>query len=304
MSTTPHNTKAEYRPLMEPVQPQGDYVLIHSLPSSFPLDVHCSFQRSITSETHGRASLVMPMKWGRRSGVWRRSLWCMQPMALWASMFLLMQLTKDAKQVRYVPNSKSILFLVCLREILNHPTCQPGQAKWSSDKERRFAIVDKVSDTLIWQTLASLLVPPLIINRACKLTAFSLNKFFPLATTPSLTPRTRAAIQTAVGLSVIPFIVHPIDHAMHVTMDHTTRSLSSYIKNKYVVPAASTDNYPQLCLCRSTTKRSKLKENRVEIYIYIYIFITHTKKIKVGEPLIIWLYVMIYIYKYILECCD
>jgi len=93
--------------------------------------------------------------------------------------------------------------------------------------------VDQVTDTLLWQTLASLVIPPFIINRACKLTAFGLGKFFPATAYPSLTPRGRALIQTAVGLSIIPFIVHPIDHGVHFALDHSSRSLSGLIRRKY-----------------------------------------------------------------------
>jgi hypothetical protein len=100
--------------------------------------------------------------------------------------------------------------------------------------------VDNVADTLLWQTLASLLVPPLLINRTCKLTAFGLGKYFPPAAYPSLTPRRRALVQTAVGLAVIPFIVHPIDHGVHFALDHTSRVLSGIIRRKYFpVPSSS-----------------------------------------------------------------
>jgi len=39
------------------------------------------------------------------------------------------------------------------------------QKHYTSPAEKRFAIGEQVFDTLTWQTFASLLVPPLIINR-------------------------------------------------------------------------------------------------------------------------------------------
>lgn len=105
--------------------------------------------------------------------------------------------------------------------------------------ERRFDVADTVVDTLVWQTLASLLVPPLIINRACRLTSAGLGRFFPSSAYPAFTMRRRAMVQTAVGLSVIPLIVHPIDHAVHVALDHTTRSLSGLVRRTYLSTSPS-----------------------------------------------------------------
>lgn len=40
-----------------------------------------------------------------------------------------------------------------------------------------------------------------------------------------LPPAARTWIPSLVGLGVIPFIVHPIDHGVHKIMDHTVRPL-------------------------------------------------------------------------------
>jgi hypothetical protein len=130
------------------------------------------------------------------------------------------------------------------------PACLPAcllqaQSQHGSVAERRFDIVDNVVDTLLWQSLASLLVPPLLINRTCKLTAFALGKYFPPTAYPSLTPRRRALVQTAVGLSIIPFIVHPIDHGVHFALDHTSRALSGLIRRKYLSTPSSPPSHQQ-----------------------------------------------------------
>jgi fission process protein 1 len=128
--------------------------------------------------------------------------------------------------------ASQVCALNCNEEIQLYLTL-PRQSEHGSVAERRFDIVDRVADTLLWQTLASLLVPPLIINRTCKLTAFALGKYFHPTAYPSLTPRRRALVQTAVGLSIIPFIVHPIDHGVHFVLDHSSRALSGLIRRKY-----------------------------------------------------------------------
>jgi len=73
-------------------------------------------------------------------------------------------------------------------------------------------------DTLVWQALASVIIPGFTINRICAASLFSLAKV-----APKVPLNTRKWMTTAVGLGVIPFIVHPIDTLVHFGMDNTTR---------------------------------------------------------------------------------
>ena len=73
-------------------------------------------------------------------------------------------------------------------------------------------------DTLVWQALASVIIPGFTINRICAASLFSLARV-----APRVPLTTRKWITTAVGLGVIPFIVHPIDTLVHFGMDNTTR---------------------------------------------------------------------------------
>jgi len=73
-------------------------------------------------------------------------------------------------------------------------------------------------DTLVWQALASVIIPGFTINRICAGSLLSLAKV-----APKVPLTTRKWITTAVGLGVIPFIVHPIDSLVHFGMDNTTR---------------------------------------------------------------------------------
>lgn len=77
------------------------------------------------------------------------------------------------------------------------------------------------SDTLIWQAFASVIIPGFTINRICTAVQFAQRR------------STRVAwkkpwISTLVGLASIPFIIHPIDHAVERAMDVSYRKWTGY----------------------------------------------------------------------------
>ena len=73
-------------------------------------------------------------------------------------------------------------------------------------------------DTLLWQALASVIIPGFTINRICAASLYSLAR-----AAPQISLNTRKWMTTGLGLGVIPFIVHPIDSLVHFGMDNTTR---------------------------------------------------------------------------------
>ena len=73
-------------------------------------------------------------------------------------------------------------------------------------------------DTLVWQALASVIIPGFTINRICAASLFAMGK-----TIPKVSLNARKWMTTGIGLGVIPFIVHPIDSLVHYGMDNTTR---------------------------------------------------------------------------------
>ena len=66
-------------------------------------------------------------------------------------------------------------------------------------------------DTLLWQTLASVLIPGAAINRV----VWAVGRAGPKCAAMWL--------PTAVGLGCVPLIVDPIDHAVHAFMDACVR---------------------------------------------------------------------------------
>ena len=89
-----------------------------------------------------------------------------------------------------------------------------ADAAWRSSlpPPNRTALVEAV-DTLLWQGLASVAVPGLVINRIVA----AVSHFGPR--------RYRMWAPTAVGLASIPFIIRPIDHGIDALMDGAVRPL-------------------------------------------------------------------------------
>ena len=70
------------------------------------------------------------------------------------------------------------------------------------------------TDVLIWQGLASVIIPGFTINRIC----WGVGK-----AVKQLPPATRSAVVTGSGLLAIPFIIKPIDRGVDVLMDKGVR---------------------------------------------------------------------------------
>jgi fission process protein 1 len=77
-----------------------------------------------------------------------------------------------------------------------------------------------VVDTLVWQTLASVMVPGYTIHSVVKATNMAVQ-----SQKASIPLVARRWLPTAVGLGCIPLVIHPIDHFVHWAMDNTCRPL-------------------------------------------------------------------------------
>ncbi|CAM9226899.1 unnamed protein product [Discosporangium mesarthrocarpum] len=90
-------------------------------------------------------------------------------------------------------------------------------------------------DVLLWQTLASVLIPGQVIKYVVKAAKGVVdNKIF-----SNLPPPVKRWVPTVVGLGIIPFIVHPIDDAVTQGMDATVRH---WLKGGNTNNANSTSN--------------------------------------------------------------
>ena len=80
----------------------------------------------------------------------------------------------------------------------------------------RLRVMDACSDTLVWQTLASVAIPGFLINRVVKGTTMAM----PALRLPAVATKW---LPTAVGLAMIPLIIHPIDQFVDYLLDSTSR---------------------------------------------------------------------------------
>ena len=96
---------------------------------------------------------------------------------------------------------------------LNNDKHNPGAA---ISRETKTAI--RTMDVLLWQSLASVMIPGATINTIVKASRFAVARS-PITLAASL----QKWIPTGVGLGSIPLIIHPIDQAVDVLLDNTTR---------------------------------------------------------------------------------
>lgn len=87
--------------------------------------------------------------------------------------------------------------------------------------EKTSSIMRTGVDVLLWQTLASVLIPGKVIN----LVTSSAVKLFQsdLKVMKSLSHSVRVWSPTMIGLATIPFIIQPIDNAVDFLFDNTLR---------------------------------------------------------------------------------
>ena len=99
--------------------------------------------------------------------------------------------------------------------------------------------LERATDTIVWQLLASVFVPgftihtvvqavhaallPLEAAQPVKDAAASLAGAAGLASADALLAVADKSIPTVMGLAAIPFIVHPIDNAIHALLNVTLR---------------------------------------------------------------------------------
>ena len=99
---------------------------------------------------------------------------------------------------------------------------------------RTLHVAESCLDTLVWQSLASVLIPGVIIHKIVDVTCDLLAgrfKFAPIKTVPFAVQRWGP---TAVGLASIPLIIHPLDNVVHLLLDLTMRPAFGYAAHRAV----------------------------------------------------------------------
>ena len=80
-------------------------------------------------------------------------------------------------------------------------------------KDRAITLLDQT----IWHSIASLVVPGVTVHKTVKVTTKLVKN--------AANIHVKRILPVAIGLGIIPLIVHPIDHYTDVFMDHTVRKL-------------------------------------------------------------------------------
>jgi fission process protein 1 len=101
----------------------------------------------------------------------------------------------------------------------------------SNNNVRMYQTALATADTLLWQSLASVMIPGATINVIVKATRMALvaGPSSPLMMMAAATVSTAAPsliakwLPTSLGLASIPLIIHPIDAAVDYALDNTTR---------------------------------------------------------------------------------
>mmetsp|Transcript_29019 Transcript_29019/g.62202 ORF Transcript_29019/g.62202 Transcript_29019/m.62202 type:complete len:182 (+) Transcript_29019:436-981(+) len=126
---------------------------------------------------------------------------------------------------RLVVPSYAVAFGYCLADAaVSGKKAYEGAEKDHKPTATSDAVVSTV-DTLLWQSLASVCIPGLVIHQVVKASRFA------VARSPAGMPVVATKwLPTVLGLGSIPLIIHPIDDFVDLLMDNSFRKVqwSSY----------------------------------------------------------------------------
>jgi len=87
-------------------------------------------------------------------------------------------------------------------------------------------------DVMLWQSLASVMIPGGIINLIVRAARLSVQRS-PVGLLPTVAAKW---LPTAAGLGSIPLIIHPIDFSVDYLLDNTTRLYFKQVKEEERLP--------------------------------------------------------------------
>ncbi|KAJ2942741.1 hypothetical protein O0L34_g14930 [Tuta absoluta] len=123
----------------------------------------------------------------------------------------------DKKYVRY---SYGIAFGYVLADVVDKAVGKMGTGRPSK-------VIWATGDAIIWQGLASIVLPGMVINRIINLSEEALSKYGGHPYLLKIPPIHRARLPIYAGLASIPIIVYPIDMLVHGFMNITYRMIFS-----------------------------------------------------------------------------
>lgn len=112
-----------------------------------------------------------------------------------------------------------VSFGYCLMDASNN-----GYNAWTkfdatkTDRSQYTQTALAAADVMLWQTLASVMIPGAVINMVVKASRFAVKR-----APPSLPKFVAAWLPTTMGLASVPLIIDPIDHGVDFLLDRTAR---------------------------------------------------------------------------------
>jgi fission process protein 1 len=129
---------------------------------------------------------------------------------------------------KFVAPSYVVSFGYVLCDTVDKTIKAKEEAEKLDSRLRTLHVVESAVDTLVWQSLASVLIPGIAIHKIVDLTCDALKgkyKFMPFQSVPRSIQRWGP---TGIGLATIPFVIHPLDNFVHFFLDLTMRPAFGY----------------------------------------------------------------------------
>jgi fission process protein 1 len=102
------------------------------------------------------------------------------------------------------------------------------EAEQLDPRVRTLHVVESAVDTLVWQSLASVIIPGITIHKIVDVTCDALAGKYSIIPVKNVPPALQRWGPTVVGLATIPLVIHPLDNFVHFLLDATMRPVFGY----------------------------------------------------------------------------
>ena len=106
------------------------------------------------------------------------------------------------------------------------------EAEQLDPRLRTLHVASTAIDTLVWQSLASVLIPGVVIHKIVDVSCDVLAGKYPALPLKNVPHSVRRWGPTGVGLATIPLVIHPLDNFVHFLMDLTLRPAFGYMAHR------------------------------------------------------------------------
>ena len=108
------------------------------------------------------------------------------------------------------------------------------EAEQLDPRLRTIHVVESAVDTLVWQSLASVIIPGITIHKIVDVTCDLLAGKYSMVPIKNVPYAVQRWGPTAVGLATIPLVIHPLDNFVHFLLDITMRPAFGFAAHNLV----------------------------------------------------------------------